>query len=41
MTDLDEKLARANEGAQAWFIHWNEYYEERGVPKGSFLRESR
>lgn len=40
IADLDEKLHRANEDAQAWFTYWDEYYEGLGVPKGSFLREA-
>jgi len=41
IADLDEKLRRAGEGAAAWFVYWSDYYEALGVPKGSFLRESR
>ena len=38
--DLDEKLQIAYDSAQAWFAHWDGYYEALGVPKGSFLRET-
>lgn len=39
--NLDEMIQEATEAYATWFKYWEEYYEEEGVPRSSFLRESR
>lgn len=41
MPDLDARIEEANEAYATWFKYWEDYYEQKGEPKSSFLRESR
>lgn len=38
--NLDEMIEAANEEYAKWYKYWEEYYEEAGVPRSTFMRES-
>jgi hypothetical protein len=41
IADLDEKLRHQERLTDEWRKYWDSYHENRGIPRGHFLRESR